>query len=69
MEEYKFESIYQFINIVYKSVKNEVELWGYDKEEFINSVSKFSKKSLLHIYAECTLFYYYMKYFKKMEIV
>ena len=65
MEEYKFESIYQFINIVYKSVKNEVELWGYDKEEFINSVSKFSKKSLLHIYAECTLFYYYMKYFKK----
>ena len=37
MEEYKFESIYQFINIVYKSVKNEVELWGYDKEEFINS--------------------------------
>ncbi len=56
MEEYKFESIYQFINIVYKSVKNEVELWGYDKEEFIKSVSKFSKKSLLHIYAECTLF-------------
>ncbi len=44
MEEYKFESIYQFINIVYKSVKNEVELWGYDKEEFIKSVSKFSKK-------------------------
>ena len=38
MEEYKFESIYQFINIVYKSVKNEVELWGYDKEEFINYI-------------------------------
>lgn len=26
MEEYKFESIYQFINIVYKSVKTK---WNY----------------------------------------
>ena len=51
MEEYKFESIYQFINIVYKSVKNEVELWGYDKEEFINSVSKFSK-NLYYIFMQ-----------------
>lgn len=41
--EYKFESIYKFIDIIHQSVKSEVEFWGYNKEEFIESAVKFSK--------------------------
>ena len=69
MEEYKFESIYQFINIVYKISKNEVELWGYDKEEFINSVSKFSKNLYYIFMQNAHYFIITWNISRKMEIV
>jgi len=63
--EYKFESIYKFIDIIHQSVKSEVEFWGYNEDEFIESAVKFSKKSLLHIYIQSTLFFYFKRDFNK----
>lgn len=65
MIEYKFESIYLFVDIIYQSVKSEVEFWNYDAYEFIQSATTFQKKSLLHIYVESTLFNYYNNDFRK----
>lgn len=65
MIEYKFESIYLFVYIIYQSVKSEVEFWNYDAYEFIQSATTFQKKSLLHIYVESTLFNYYNNDFRK----
>ena len=65
MVEYKFESIYLFVDIIYQSVKSEVEFWNFDVNDFIKSATTFQKKSLLHIYVESTLFNYYLRNFRK----
>ncbi len=65
MIEYKFESIYLFADIIYQSVKDEVEFWNFDTNEFIQSATTFQKKSLLHIYSESTLFNYFNREFRK----
>ena len=65
MIEYKFESIYLFTDIIYQSVKSEEEFWNFDANEFIQSATTFQKKSLLHIYAESTLFNYFHREFRK----
>lgn len=65
MVEYKFESIYLFVDIIYQAVKSEVEFWNFDTNEFIKSATTFQRKSLLHIYVESTLFNYYHRDFRK----
>lgn len=65
MIEYKFESIYLFTDIIYQSVKSEEEFWNFDANEFIQSATTFQRKSLLHIYAESTLFNYFHREFRK----
>lgn len=65
MIEYKFESIYLFTDIIYQSVKSEEEFWNFDANEFIQSATTFQKKSLLHIYAESTIFNYFHRVFRK----
>ena len=65
MIEYKFESIYWFADIIYQSVKSDVEFFNYNIDEFIQSATTFQKKSLLHIYAESTLYNYFNREFRK----
>ena len=65
MVEYKFESIYLFVDIIYQSVKSEVEFRNFDVNDFIKSATTFQKKSLLHIYVESTSFNYYLRNFRK----
>ncbi len=67
MIDYKFESVYLFVDIIYQSVKSEVEFWNFDANEFIHSAIIFQKKSLLHIYVESTLFNYFRRDFRKNE--
>lgn len=65
MIEYKFESIYWFADIIYQSVKSDVEFFNYNIDEFIQSAITFQKKSLLHIYTESTLYNYFNREFRK----
>jgi hypothetical protein len=65
MIEYKFASIYRFADIIYQSVKSEVEFFNYNIDEFILSATSFQKKSLLHIYTESTLYNYFNRDFCK----
>ena len=65
MIEYKFESIYMFADIIYQSVKSEVEFWNFNIEEFVQSATTFQKKSLLHIYTESTLYNYFNREYYK----
>ena len=67
MVEYKFESIYLFVDIIYQAVKSEIEFWDFDASEFIQSATTFQKKSLLHIYVESTVFNYFRRDFRKNE--
>lgn len=65
MIEYKFESIYRFTDIIYQSVKINIEFFNFNLNEFIKSSTTFQKKSLLHIYIECTLYNYFNRNFFK----
>lgn len=67
MEKYKFDSIYRFLDIVSNAVENDVEFWNYNEDAFIESVIKFQKNTLLHIYSCTTLLNYYSEYFKDNE--
>lgn len=63
LQEYKFKTIYKFVDIISQSVESEVDFWNYNSEEFIKSATKFSKNSLLHIYTESTLNNYFHEHF------
>lgn len=65
LKEYKFESIYRFIDIIQQSVRNDVDFWNYNEDEFIKSAISFQKNTLLHIYAESTLLNHYHNDLKK----
>ena len=67
MEEYKFDSIYRFLDIVSNAIEEGEEFWNYNEEVFIQSAIKFQKYTLLHLYCCTTLVNYYSRYFKKNE--
>lgn len=54
--EYKFKSIYRFVDIVYETIEKGVDYLDFDFDQFVVSASKFNEKSLLHIFAENILF-------------
>ena len=65
LTEYKFESIYKFLSIVYMNVEAGVNVWIFNQEAFAKSALKFNRKSLLHIYVASTLYCFYSKEFRK----
>ncbi len=65
LKEYKFESIYKFLSIVYMNVEAGVDFWNFNEEAFVQSALKFNRNSLLHIYVASTLYCYYSKDFRK----
>lgn len=64
-KEYKFKSVYEFADIIYKFVDNEVEFWAYDNQQVINAITRYNKVSLLHIYIYTQLLNYYSKEYSK----
>ncbi|NOQ24591.1 MAG: hypothetical protein GQ564_04440 [Bacteroidales bacterium] len=63
--EFKFDNIYKLADIVDNCVKAEIQIWNYNEEYFINSATKFSKDTLLHLYIVTTAFNHYHRYFRK----
>ena len=66
LSEYKFQSIYKFVNIVYMNVEAGVDFWNFNQEAFVKSALKFNRNSLLHIYVASTLYCYYWDEFSDM---
>lgn len=64
--EYKFQSIYKFVNIVYMNVEAGVNFWNFNQEAFVQSALKFNRNSLLHIYVASSLYCYYWDEFSDM---
>ena len=67
LTEYKFQSIYKFLNIVYINVEAGVEFWSFNQEAFVYAALKFNRNSLLHIYVASTLYCHYWDEFKDMN--
>lgn len=65
MQEYKFNSVYKFVDIISEMVESECDFWNFDDEMFVQSALKFNKISLLHIYVVSTLYSYYSRDFRK----
>ena len=65
LQEFKFNSIYELADLVDNSVKGEVEFWNYDSDFFIQSATKFSKDTLLHLYIVTTALNYHHRDFRK----
>lgn len=65
LTEYKFQSIYKFLSIVYMNVEAGVDFWNFNEEAFVKSALRFNRNSLLHIYVASTLYCYYSKEFRK----
>lgn len=65
LQEFKFNYIYELADLIDNSVKADVQFWNYNTELFINSATKFSKNSLLHMYIVTTALNYYHREFRK----
>ena len=65
LKEYKFDSIYDLVSLIDGHVKGGSQFWNYDEELFIQSATKFSKFTLLHLYTITTAFNYYRRDFRK----
>ena len=65
LTEYKFQSIYKFLSIVYMNVEAGVDFWNFNEEAFVKSALKFNRNSLLHIYVASSLYCYYSREFRK----
>ncbi len=65
MKEYKFNDIYELVSLIDGSVRFGESFWNYNEEVFINSSSKFSKFTLLHLYVITMAFNHHMRDFRK----
>ena len=65
LHEYKFKSIYTFVEIISKEVNDGFDFWNFDADQFVQSALKFNKTSLLHLYVSRTLCCYYRRIFRK----
>lgn len=65
IKEYKFSSIYKFVNIINEMVEDGFDFCNFNAEMFVQSALKFNKISLLHIYVMSTLYCHYSKDFRK----
>ena len=65
LQEFKFNHIYELVDLIDGSVKAGVSFWNYDEDVFIRSATKFSKETLLHLYIVTTAINYHHKDFRK----
>jgi len=65
MKEYKFNDIYGLASLIDESVRYSESFWNYNEEMFIESSSKFSKFTLLHLYIITRALNHYRRDFRK----
>ncbi len=65
LQDYKFKSIYKFVDIIYSYVYNGLGFWNFEGNLFIKSAVSFNKFSLLHLYVITTLGNHYSRVFRK----
>lgn len=65
LRNFKFSSIYEFVNIVSEAVENGFDFWNFNEDLFVQSALKFNRDTLLHIYVSSTLLCHYSSFFRK----
>ncbi len=65
LQEFKFKNIYELTDLIDGHVKADVEFWNYNEEYFLNTATKFSKDTLLHLYIVTTALNFYRRDFRK----
>ena len=63
-EEYKFQQVYEFAQIIQTAIESETMFWNYDESLTLEAVTHFKKISLLHIYIYSQLLNYYHHYYR-----
>lgn len=64
LQEFRFKNIYELTGVIDNSVNEEIELWNYKEDFFINSATRFSKDTLLHLYIVTTAVNHYRSNFR-----
>jgi 5-methylcytosine-specific restriction endonuclease McrA len=65
LQEFKFKGVYELTDLIDGHVKAGEEFWNYNEEHFIESATRFSKDTLLHLYIVTTALNYYRRDFRK----
>jgi len=65
LQEFHYNSIYELADLIDGSIKSGVGFWNYNEEYFIQTSSKFSKDTLLHLYIVVTAVNFYRRDFRK----
>jgi 5-methylcytosine-specific restriction endonuclease McrA len=65
LQEFKFRNIYELADLIDGHVKEKVEFWNYSEQLLINSATKFSKDTLLHLYVVTTALNHHRRDFRK----
>lgn len=65
LQDYKFNEIYDLAAIIDSHAKYENSFFNYDRTTFVNRASKFSKKTLLHLYITSAALNYFRTKFRK----
>ena len=65
LQKFHYNSIYELADLIDGSIKAEVAFWNYNEEYFIETSSKFSKDTLLHLYIVITAINFYRRDFRK----
>ncbi|MGQ3014222.1 MAG: HNH endonuclease [Flavobacteriales bacterium] len=65
LQEFKFNNVYKLAHLIDGSVKSGVNFWNHNEDAFIQSATKFSKNTLLHLYIVTIAINYHHYDFKK----
>lgn len=65
IRQFEFSSTYEMADLIDQSVGNEIEMWNYDEDFFINAATSFSKDTILHQYILTTAMNYHHRDFRK----
>lgn len=65
LQEFEFTNTYELTAIIDNCVRSEIAFWNYADDFFINSATKFSKDTLLHLYIVTTAMNHYRSEFSK----
>lgn len=65
LQEFKFQNIYELADLIDNLVKTDIDIWNYNEELFIESATRFSKDTLLHLYMVTAAINHYRRDFRK----
>lgn len=65
LKEFNFQNTYELADLIDNLVKADVDFWNYNEELFVESATKFSKDTLLHLYIVTAAINHYRREFRK----